>query len=70
MSAPVTMKGHDLLSYAEAAAYLGPTVTARWVKRQVLEYGLPAVRLNGRTFVRRADLDALVAKGRTVEGAQ
>lgn len=62
MTAPA-IQGHDLLSYSEAAQYLGPSVTPRWVKRQVLEYGLPAVRLNGRTFVRRADLDALVVKG-------
>lgn len=57
--------GHRLLSYKEAAAYLGPSFTERWIRRQVSDYRtIPAIRLNGRAVIARADLDAFVERAR------
>jgi hypothetical protein len=55
------LPSYDLLSWAEAAAYLGPSFTARWVKRQVYDAKkITAVRLNGRTVISREELDRFV----------
>ena len=53
--------GRRLLTLREAAAYLGPGFTERWVKRQVYELKtIPAKHLPGRTVIEQRALDALV----------
>jgi hypothetical protein len=56
--------GRQLLSYREAADYLGPSFTDRWVKRQVLDFKtIKAIRLtNGKTVIARAELDRYVTE--------
>jgi hypothetical protein len=71
----VALPSHDLLSWEEAAAYLGPSVSARWVKRQYYDFGRirtvavggPAGGKPGRRLVPRAELDRLVQEGMTQE---
>ena len=57
-----TADGRQLFTYREAAAYLGPSFTDRWVKRQVLDAKtIKAIRLtDGRTVIARAELDRFV----------
>jgi hypothetical protein len=54
---------HELLSWEEAAAYLGPSFTPRWVRRQVYEFKtIKAVLLGGRRVVPKSELDRYVAE--------
>jgi hypothetical protein len=63
------LPSYDLLSWEEAAAYLGPSFTARWVKRQVYDARkITAVRLNGRTVISRDELDRFVRDGMAQAG--
>jgi hypothetical protein len=65
----LSLPSHDLLSWEEAAAYLGPSFTPRWVKRQVYDFKkIRPARLNGRTVVPRAELDRLVREGMAQDG--
>jgi hypothetical protein len=60
---PPLFKSHDLLSWEEAAAYLGPTYTVKWMKRQVYEFKtIKAIRTGGRRVIARAELDRYVAE--------
>lgn len=55
------LNGRCLLSWEEAAAYLGPSVNVRWLKRQVYDTKtLPARRISGKTFIEQAALDEFV----------
>lgn len=56
--------GLQLFTYAEAARYLGPSFTARWVKRQVLDFKtIKAIRLTtGRTVIAKSELDRYVTE--------
>jgi hypothetical protein len=59
-----TEDGLHLFTYKEAAQYLGPSFTARWVKRQVLDFKtIKAIRLTtGRTVIAKSELDRYVAE--------
>lgn len=67
----VQVPGHQLLTWEEAAAYLGPSFTDRWVKRQYYVFrtirtvpvGGPAGGKPGKRMVPRAELDLLVERG-------
>lgn len=71
----LALPSHDLLSWEEAAAYLGPSFTARWVRRQYYDFGrIRTVAVGGvaggktgRRLVPRAELDRLVQEGMTQE---
>lgn len=55
----------DLLSYEEAAAFLGPSITPRWVRERVSEGSLPALRLTQRcTRIERSALEEFVDRQR------
>lgn len=53
----------DLLKIGDAAEILG--VTRRTIYRRIWSGDLPASKVGGLYFIRRADLDALLIKGRT-----
>jgi hypothetical protein len=55
-------EGRQLFTFREAAAYLGPSFTDRWVKRQVHDAKtIKSIRLtDGRTVIARAELDRFV----------
>ncbi len=55
------------LSVDEAASYIGVSRATLW--RLLKSNALARVRLGGRTLVRRADLDALLARSITTEKA-
>jgi len=65
-----TAEGRQLFTYREAAAYLGPSFTDRWVKRQVLDAKtIKAIRLtDGRTVIARAELDRFVDEQSQTDG--
>jgi helix-turn-helix protein len=61
--------GRQLLSYEEAAEYLGPSFTTRWVRRQVLEFKtIRPIRLNRRTVIEKAELDRYVERAKQAQG--
>lgn len=54
-------EGRRLLSWSEAAAYLGPSFTERWLKRQVYDLGtIPARRIGRRVLIEQQALDDYV----------
>ena len=54
-------QGRRLLSWSEAAEYLGPSFSERWLKRQVYDLKtIKARRVGGRTVIEQRVLDALV----------
>ena len=53
----------DLLKIGDAAEILG--VTRRTIYRRIWSGDLPASKVGGLYFIRRADLDALLVRGRT-----
>jgi len=55
----------DFLKINEAARYLG--VSARTVYRRVWSKELPAAKIGGLYFIRKSDLDSLVAQGMNFE---
>lgn len=70
------LPSHDLLSWEEAAAYLGPSFTKRWLQRQVYMFktiksvpvgGAPNGK-PGRRMIPRAELDRFVLESMTGEG--
>lgn len=61
--------GFDLLSYEEAARFLGPSITPRWVRQRVAEGSLPALRLTQRcTRIERRALEEFVEAERQQAG--
>ncbi|MDQ3670175.1 MAG: helix-turn-helix domain-containing protein [Actinomycetota bacterium] len=60
-----TAVGPDLLTYAQAAAYLGEGISAKWLKARVAEGEIEGIRLTERrTVIARADLDAFIERKR------
>lgn len=53
-------RGLGLLTFAEAAAYLGPSFTVRWVQRHALEVPkherIPTRRIGNRRLIKQAEL--------------
>lgn len=59
----------SLLTWDEAASYLGPSFSARQLKKFVYDHrSLPTVRLGGKVWIERAALDALVEAMRRQPG--
>ena len=57
-------RSYDLLTLEQAAAYLGPWCTVRWMRRQVYELKkIDSVKVGGRRLVPRSELDRIVAEG-------
>ena len=55
----------DILKIDDAARYLG--VTRRWIYRRIWSGELPASKVGGLYFLRKDDLENLLAQGRSVE---
>lgn len=63
------LRSLDLLSFEQAARYLGPSITPRWVLQRVYEGTIPALRLTQRcTRIERRALDEFVEAGRQQGG--
>lgn len=63
--APPTESGRRLLTYREAAAYLGPAFSSKWVKERVYAGELESIRLTERrTVIPQAELDRFVERRR------
>lgn len=53
----------ELLTIPEAAKY-APALGARFIRRLLDDNALPKIKIRGRVFTTRSDLDALVAAHR------
>lgn len=61
--------GRGLLSFEEAAQYLGPGFSPRWVRERVYEGTIPALRLTQRcTRIEQSALDEFVEAERQRAG--
>lgn len=58
----------DILKIDDAARYLG--VTRRWIYRRIWSGDLPASKVGGLYFLRKGDLETLLAQGRSIEASQ
>ena len=52
------------MTYEQAAAYCGPGMTSRFLRRKVEEGLLMPYRLGGKTLLSPDDLDALIEESR------
>jgi excisionase family DNA binding protein len=66
-TAPISPPSSDLLTTAEAAAYLRTTRGTLEVWRSTKRYAIPYVKRGRNVFYRRADLDRWL-ESRTVSG--
>jgi hypothetical protein len=66
--------GRELLSWEEAAAYLGPSFSVEWLKRQVYQHRtiqavrVGGVRQTGRTKIARAELHRYIDERMAQDG--